>query len=246
MSNFLERLDLSPSAIFNGLISNWGWWAVLALIGVLPGVFSGNYKVIFAGLAVGLVIGIGIAARLTRRTEFYEYDEVSPSIVDAIGHSKEAWAAWQTARRLGLSGVLKRGNAGAKLTRVMLNTPDPSGYLTHLAGSFNKVTPQNLADDINVAIERFRTEGVKEIRVFNGPLLNTVIINPSMKKSWICVTFMSPFLDAGERPSTVVRRNRHRKAYDNLKRAYSDTWHKANVIYKQDTQSAPAPHQEGV
>jgi hypothetical protein len=224
--------DITPGAIAAGVVGNASWFAIYTVVNVLFGAVQG-WQVALAVWVVGLVFGMVVSARLSRRVQFYEEDDVAPSIVDAIAGSKEAWASWHTATRISVSHVLTRNQAATKLTRVLLNKPKRDGYLRHLAASFDNTTADLLEGDIKRAIQSLRTDGVKEIRVWDGPLLNMVFVNPEEKnlnKSCVHITPMGAFLEAALRPTVIVQAQKHKEAYENLKRSYVAVWEKAEIV----------------
>ncbi len=225
MRRWLRLTDLSLSALVAHVIANWVQCLVTAVLafGASALAVAHHYLIGLVGVIM-FVVGAWVCGRWTQRVEFYQDRTASPSVADDIAAAKRVWVTWHTATKVGSSGELGLANAGRHIEKLILLSPRPDGYLHHHGKLFSKITPNNIKSDIERAISRLEQEGVREVKVFDGPLLPMIIFNPCDKGGWIRVEPWGPFMEAAGRPIFIVRRNKHPRLFNRLCESYLKIW----------------------
>lgn len=225
MKNIGSRIGSFAGSFVASVQANWGK-SILTTVAVSGLNFAVPHS--WRSLAIiavsSFVLGTLFWARWGQMVKFFESRAKSPRLMEDSANATEVWAAWYTGTTVGASGEVTR-TVGQKLTRVLLITPDPKGYLGTFAGLFEGITIESLESDIRRAGQRLLLAGVKEVKFFNGPLLGMVIFNPyDLKRGWIRVEPMAPHLEANDRPIIIVEARRHKQAFIALRDSYDATW----------------------
>lgn len=141
-----------------------------------------------------------------------------------IAKANEVWAVWHTATVIGTNAKLGKGQIGKHIKKFILLSSQSPSYLKLHASLTETTQKKDLKSDIDLSDKRLTSDGVKVIKHFDGPLLPMVIFYPNDKKGWIRLEPWGPYLESGERPIFIIRKNKQPNAFNALLDSFNKIW----------------------
>lgn len=209
------------------------WDVVLITIGsVLLGV--GVFEVVFRLAAFQHFIDdvsstVLKAMKLPIRV-FYESRNHLDSVETELSGVEEMWAVWHVGPYRDFEAFFPDGRRG----RILLTHP-ASTALTEL-GKIRKRDVECMAGVIR-NITRHAIEKNLEVRWFDGPVCNNVIIaDPQKDGAWLRVELVVPHQCPQKRPSFVVEKHSTKELFETFALSFEKMW---NASYEPDLSLSP-------